>query len=363
MTRLVQPLPDGPLDIIGDVHGELDALLALLHRLGVDPERPSSDRTLVFVGDLIDRGPDSPGVVAVVRRLVESGIACCVAGNHELNLLLGEAKEGNGWARGDATDHHQVKDGTGTRKVPFPSRLASEDEVASMLGFFRSLPLALVRDDIRVVHACWSGSAVGKLPERADVATYAREEARRIDSDLASRGLLTAERLEFDAFADLKCLDVRPNRPLPAHTEVASRQQSEHPVKVLTSGLEVPLPFKDIFFVGGKWRFVRRDSWWHRYDDTAAVVVGHYWRRREGRQVDGKPDAWETPRWTDWTGPRGNVFCVDYSVGRRFVEREQGRTAGFHGGLAALRWPERTLVLDDRSDVIATTAWGGPAGF
>jgi len=90
--------------------------------------------------------------------------------------------------------------------------------------------------------------------------------------------------------------------------------------------------------------------------------VGHYWRRRLGASVPGKPDAWETPRWTDWTGPRGNVFCVDYSVGRRFVERDQGRTADFDGGLAALRWPERVLVFDDREDVIPTTGWGGVAG-
>ena len=99
-----QPLPDGPLDIIGDVHGELGALRALLDRLGVDVDAGTATRPVVFVGDLVDRGPDSPGVVAVVRRLVEAGVAHCIIGNHELNLLLGLRKEGNGWAWGDADD-------------------------------------------------------------------------------------------------------------------------------------------------------------------------------------------------------------------------------------------------------------------
>lgn len=59
---LIRPLLDGPLDIVGDVHGELQALQALLVRLGYDEcgEHPGG-RRLVFVGDLCDRSPDRPG--------------------------------------------------------------------------------------------------------------------------------------------------------------------------------------------------------------------------------------------------------------------------------------------------------------
>ncbi|MBM4381406.1 MAG: metallophosphoesterase, partial [Deltaproteobacteria bacterium] len=94
MPRLFQLLPGGPLDIIGDVHGEAEALLRLLARLGVDVGRRRAARPLVFVGDLVDRGPDSVTVVEVVSRLQEAGLAHCVAGNHELNALAGESKEG-----------------------------------------------------------------------------------------------------------------------------------------------------------------------------------------------------------------------------------------------------------------------------
>ncbi|MEU9408841.1 polynucleotide kinase-phosphatase [Streptomyces sp. NPDC048281] len=73
----------GPFDIVGDIHGcasELESLLAELgYRDGVHPE----GRTAVFVGDLVDRGPDSPGVLRRVMSMVGSGNALCVPGNHE----------------------------------------------------------------------------------------------------------------------------------------------------------------------------------------------------------------------------------------------------------------------------------------
>ncbi|MFE6822866.1 polynucleotide kinase-phosphatase [Streptomyces sp. NPDC057690] len=73
----------GPFDIIGDIHGcalELDGLLGKLGYVdGVHPE----GRQAVFVGDLVDRGPDSPGVLRRVMAMVKSGNALCVPGNHE----------------------------------------------------------------------------------------------------------------------------------------------------------------------------------------------------------------------------------------------------------------------------------------
>ncbi|MFJ4282043.1 polynucleotide kinase-phosphatase [Streptomyces massasporeus] len=73
----------GPFDIIGDIHGCAAELEALLGKLGyVDGVHPDG-RTAVFVGDLVDRGPDSPGVLRRVMAMVKSGNALCVPGNHE----------------------------------------------------------------------------------------------------------------------------------------------------------------------------------------------------------------------------------------------------------------------------------------
>ncbi len=86
----------GPFDVIGDVHGCLAELGQLLTELGYqldhdDAGRPAGahhpDRRAVFVGDLVDRGPDTPGVLRLVMGMVAAGTALCVSGNHEAKLL------------------------------------------------------------------------------------------------------------------------------------------------------------------------------------------------------------------------------------------------------------------------------------
>jgi serine/threonine protein phosphatase 1 len=71
--------------VIGDVHGRCAQMLSLLEMI---PRDESSD-TLVFLGDLIDRGPDAPGCVAHVLELLRSNPehVICLRGNHEQMLL------------------------------------------------------------------------------------------------------------------------------------------------------------------------------------------------------------------------------------------------------------------------------------
>jgi polynucleotide kinase-phosphatase len=90
----------GPFDIVGDVHGCCDELETLLHKLGyqltsLDPVDPAwGDRTyvhpqgrkVVFVGDLVDRGPRILDAVRLVRNMVRGGSALCVPGNHDVKL-------------------------------------------------------------------------------------------------------------------------------------------------------------------------------------------------------------------------------------------------------------------------------------
>ncbi|MBO6939792.1 MAG: polynucleotide kinase-phosphatase [Deltaproteobacteria bacterium] len=81
----------GPFDVIGDVHGCASELVTLLTRLGYERSGEGyvhpHGRRVIFVGDLVDRGPDSPGVLAVAMAMVASGQALCVMGNHEAKLL------------------------------------------------------------------------------------------------------------------------------------------------------------------------------------------------------------------------------------------------------------------------------------
>ncbi|MBG0830817.1 polynucleotide kinase-phosphatase [Planomonospora sp. ID67723] len=82
----------GPFDIIGDVHGCRAELETLLRTLGweIEPGGTGAShpegRTAIFVGDLVDRGPDTPGVLRLVMGMVAAGTALCVSGNHEQKL-------------------------------------------------------------------------------------------------------------------------------------------------------------------------------------------------------------------------------------------------------------------------------------
>ena len=89
----------GPFDIIGDVHGCADELEQILIALGyhLDIQETSSGsgysvippvgRKVVFLGDLVDRGPRIPDTLRLVKSMVDAGQALCVLGNHEAKLV------------------------------------------------------------------------------------------------------------------------------------------------------------------------------------------------------------------------------------------------------------------------------------
>ncbi|MFI8633380.1 polynucleotide kinase-phosphatase [Microbacterium sp. NPDC077663] len=98
-TRLLTDRTDacGPFDVIGDVHGCRSELESLLGRLGYDLVRDEQGRAVdarhpegrrvVFLGDLVDRGPDVVGVLRLAMGMVAAGHALAVPGNHEVKLV------------------------------------------------------------------------------------------------------------------------------------------------------------------------------------------------------------------------------------------------------------------------------------
>ena len=90
----------GPFDIIGDLHGCFDELVELLTQLGYSVEKqsnvpgslaysvkPPEGRKVVFLGDLVDRGPKIPEVLRLVMSMVQAGTALCVPGNHDIKVM------------------------------------------------------------------------------------------------------------------------------------------------------------------------------------------------------------------------------------------------------------------------------------
>ena len=86
----------GPFDIVGDIHGCYEELVELLGKMGYQVSEsgdgipnviPPVGRKLVFVGDLVDRGPAIPQVLKLGMKMAEAGSALCVPGNHDIKLM------------------------------------------------------------------------------------------------------------------------------------------------------------------------------------------------------------------------------------------------------------------------------------
>ncbi len=335
---LIAPLADGPLDIVGDVHGEIDALTDLLAALGYDLDGAHPDgRRLVFVGDLVDRGPSSPAVLRRVQRLVMSGHAQCILGNHELNLLRDVERHGNGWW-------------VTPDEPPANTDPVDTQEKREFRAFLETLPLVLERTDLRVVHACWQNDAIAELRQRGDrpVLEVYHDFIDGMRESWRSSGLADAYRDEWREYgAQLRDRD-RPPPLLEAMARMDADHQMANPVALLTSGAEQPTAAP--LWAGGKWRMVERIKWWESYRDAVPVICGHYWRRYSAvskEMMDSYgPDLFAGVEPHQWMGARNNVYCVDFSVGGRYLEREEGRQP-FQCKLAALRVPEWQLVQDD----------------
>ena len=341
--HLVQKLPDNPLDIIGDIHGEYSALLTLLERLGYDRNgQHRKDRKLAFVGDLCDRGPDSQSVIQLVQHMVQQGNAQTVLGNHELNLLTGDVKDGSGWFFDERYDRDL--------KNYAPFRRTSPAQRPAIIEFLQGMPIALQRDDIRIVHAAWTTPAIDAIGAVSigNVVRQFRVWDNLAQSTADASGLYQRYLDEKREWAVQLEDETFPPPFLHSIAEYEATQQMVNPLKVLTSGVEQKAVTP--FFAGNRWRFSDRVSWWDDYEDEIPVVIGHYWRMHRMRSGQASPRYSQLFRNVEsmaWHGKRRNVFCVDFSVGARWRDRKANRPlTASRFKLAALQWPENQVFFD-----------------
>lgn len=159
--------PSG-IDIVGDVHGyaaALDSLLAKLDYQLHDGTWRHPTRLAVFVGDLIDRGPEQLRTVSIVRRMVEAGTARCLMGNHEYNAvawLTPHPHHPDEFLRAHNSKHHQ-------QHKAFLREVESTPEVhRELVEWFARLPLWMDLHGCRVVHACWDERHMDRLAPHVD---------------------------------------------------------------------------------------------------------------------------------------------------------------------------------------------------
>jgi len=154
----------GPFDVVGDVHGCGDELEALLAQLGYAPEAAAGEgrdavwrhpggRRVVFVGDLVDRGPRVVDVLRLAMAGVAAGAMFAVPGNHDDKLLR-------------ALQGHAVQRTHGLAETMAAVEGEGVAFAARVRAFLAGLPSHLVLDDGRLVVA--HGGLSGHLHGRDD---------------------------------------------------------------------------------------------------------------------------------------------------------------------------------------------------
>ena len=294
-------------DIIGDLHGCSQTLEKLLLKLGYRRDAGGiyrqPNRTVIFLGDFIDRGPYQREVIGIVRPMIDSGAAKAVMGNHEYNAIAYATTHEN---LGDYLRVHTEKN-VKQHRAFLDAYDGDPTSYNDVIEWFKTLPLWLDLGDIRIIHACWDKDLISKL----------------------GSPVLTDELL---------------------HASCNKNHWQYKAIETILKGKEIPLPVGHVFHdKDGNPRHDIRVRWWDQSastylqaymgpesartqvpdDDIAGdhlieyshalppVFLGHYW-------LEGTPKLLAS-----------NIACTDYSVAKP------------GGKLVAYRWDgERSLEND-----------------
>jgi len=276
------------IDVIGDIHGHNARLEALLGKLGYERRNGSwrhPERTALFMGDLIDRGPEQLATIDTVRRMVDSGDAICLMGNHEYNAI------GYATLASDGSRHLRVRNERNEHQhVAFLAEAGLDTDLhREMIAWFLTLPTHMSIGRFRFAHACWA-------PSMIDVLGGDRQgfiDSSRIDD------FFTEGRREYTAS---EMVLKGPEAPLPAgrtyhdsygierdRVRVAWWRRGARTLREMSVVEDVCTEALD--------QFPAPEEWLRRCEGNL-TFIGHYW-------MTGSPSL-----------IADDVVCVDYSVAK-----------------------------------------------
>ena len=305
--------PVSGYDLIGDVHGCAMTLVRLLEKLGyhkVNGVYRHNNRRVIFLGDIVDRGPRVREALHLVHDMVEQGSAQMVLGNHEINALSYSTLARPGSGREYLREH-----------TPGNTRQIAEtlEQFANyplewnyFLDWFLTLPLFLevpAREDFscfRAVHACWDQALID--------AHLARYGSGHFDLDF----LHAAAEPGSLAFRTKQRLTSGVDIPLPEGVTIRSSDGYERRAFRIKFWVPQPVTYGDMLFQPDPLPLTIAESpvsAEHRKQlvtyglDQPPLFIGHYW-------LKGKPKP---------IAP--NLACLDYSAvkyGRLVAYRMDG---------------------------------------
>lgn len=150
--------------IVGDVHGQYDRLLKRLKSIGltsIEGRYSLDSGKIIFLGDLLDRGPDSRKVVELAKQLHEAKIAEVILGNHEYNFL-GYLSRLN---KRSYLRRHTLKN-LREHRATLKSYKGHKNDLESHLKWLKSLPLFYEDENFRAIHACWDQQWINWLRKK-----------------------------------------------------------------------------------------------------------------------------------------------------------------------------------------------------
>lgn len=220
-------------DIIGDIHGCSLTLKELLDKLGYAADdqgiyrygkvnENGRKRTVIFLGDFIDRGPFQREVLSIVEPMIRVGSAMSVMGNHEYNAIAyaTSIKEPGKFLR-----EHSEKNKDQHKAFLNEYEFDSPDHKA-VITWFKSLPLWIDLGGLRIIHACWDWKIIDKI-------------GKPVLTDNLLRSSCDKEKWQYEA------------------------------IEIILKGKEIPLPGSHRFYdKDGNPRHDIRVRWWDQTADT-----------------------------------------------------------------------------------------------
>ena len=275
-------------DFIGDIHGHASKLKQLLRELGYsrhDGVFRHPNRMAFFVGDYIDRGPEIPEVIDIVRSMVEAGSAIALMGNHEFNAICFNTPH----TSGDFLRKHNIKHFL-QHKETLEQFKGNQQGYNAAINWFKTLPLYFETEFFRAVHATWDPQYLSTLNQYFDQAQL-KDELLHEATDRSSQLYLAVDvtlkgkeaRLPGDYFFHDKDGNKRRNVRLKWWEDPVGKTFGDLAMNEVSEVSTVPVEKLD----------------GNSYDDSEVpVFFGHYW-------LQGRPDLY-----------RHNVCCLDYSVAK-----------------------------------------------
>lgn len=305
-------------DIIGDIHGQADKLDELLPHLGYVPTgrsyKPPAGRQVVFLGDLIDRGPKQLRVLEVVRAMMEAGDALCIMGNHELNAIGYTTRP-----KGSSGDFYRPNNSKNRKQhIELLEQIGYGSELhRETVEWFRTLPVYLDLNGIRVVHGCWDDGAVATLKAGG------WEPGVNLDDDLLAavyrKDGIGEESAMMRARKLLTCgLEI----PLPEGRAIVDKAGNKHKNMRIANWRDWAKEFHEVALVPkGQEELLKGMEWpadlvISRIEGSP-IFVGHHW-------FSGHPVI-ESPK----------LACLDWSAAR-------------DGPLVAYRWDGEAELSNDK---------------